>query len=148
MATVTFVPQCVAEKICGEFGFTISIMPPGELANINGDYGRLHFDDTETPCPGLVMFDTTMASKAIGWAEINVDDGGSLLVHCEAGISRSAAVAQWLADNMGYELVMHPDGIGTTQFYNRHVYRTLDAANGNNMAAWYAEQEMKYRMMT
>ncbi len=147
MPTVTFVPRHVAERVCGEYDFTISIMPPGEEAKITGDYLTINFDDTELPCAGLVMFDIEMAHKIMGAAGVNVDDDGDLLVHCEAGMSRSAAVARWLQDRYGYTLKMHPEGIGTAAHYNRHVYRTLDAADGRDMATYYAELERDARMM-
>lgn len=146
MPRITFVPQCVAERICGEFDFTISIMPPGEAANIAGSFVSINFDDTEMPCAGLVMFDTEMALRVMS-VGTNIDDDGSLLVHCQAGMSRSAAVAKWLADHHGYELWMHPEGVGTLAYYNRHVYRTMNAADGKDMAAYYADLEMKERMM-
>lgn len=147
MPSVTFVPRHVAERDCGEFDFTISIMPPGERANITGDYLPLNFDDTETPCGGLVMFDVAMALRIIAVSGVNLDDDGSLLVHCQAGMSRSAAVAKWLRDRHGYDLWLHPDGIGTLAYYNRHVYRTLDAADGRDMVAYYADLERQERMM-
>ncbi len=147
MPTVTFVPRHVAERICGEYDFTISIMPPGERAAITGDYIALNFDDTETPCAGLRMFDIEDAIKVIAVSGTYVDDDGSLLVHCEAGISRSAAVAMWLQDRHGYDICFHPEGIGTAAHYNRHAYRTLDAADGRDMAAYYADLEWQERMM-
>ena len=137
MAKVTFVPKHVAEKICGQYDVVISIMPPGEYADVTGDIIQLNFDDTEMPCAGLVMFDVEMAEKVMCVENFFCDDG-DILVHCEAGMSRSAAVAKWLADNYGYELVIHPDGVGTDKFYNRHVYRTLDAASGKDLASFYA----------
>lgn len=146
MTTVTFVPRAVAEKICGDYDVVISIMPPNEYANVTGDIIRLNFDDTETPCAGLVMFDVDMALRAMTTETFFCDDG-DVLVHCEAGMSRSAAVAKWLADNYGYELVIHPEGVGTDRFYNRHVYRTMDAAAGNDVASYYAALEHEERMM-
>lgn len=143
MSTVTFVPKHIAERICHQFDATISIMPPGEKADIVGDYLPLNFDDTETPCAGLVMFDVEMGLELIGFADAYDD----ILVHCEAGMSRSAAVAKWLSDRMGYDLWVHPKGIGTYRYYNRHVYRTLEAADGHDMAAYYAELERQERMM-
>ena len=146
MPSVTFVPRHVAERICGEFDFTISIMPPGERASITGDYLALNFDDTETPCAGLVMFDVGMALRAMG-ADTYIEEDGRLLVHCEAGMSRSAAVAKWFSDRYLYEMHMHPEGVGTLAHYNRHVYRTMDAADGRDMAAYYADLERQDRMM-
>lgn len=147
MPKVTFVPQHVAERICGEFDFTISIMPPGEEAAITGDCLSLNFDDTETPCAGLVMFDVAMALRIIAASGVYIDDDGSLLVHCEAGMSRSAAVAKWLQHHHGYELWHHPEGVGTAAHYNRHVYRTLSAADGRDIAAYYADLERQEWMM-
>lgn len=45
------------------------------------------------------------------------------LIHCEAGISRSAAVAKWITDH--YHL---PSIAPVTQYHNRHVYQLLEAA--------------------
>lgn len=146
MKRVTFVPRHVAERICGEYDFTISIMPPGEHADITGDFLSVNFDDTELACAGLVMFDIETAHRIMD-VDTYVDDDGSLLVHCEAGMSRSAAVAKWFADRYDYTLTMHPEGIGTAAHYNRHVYRTLDAADGRDMATYYAELERNERMM-
>ncbi len=47
-----------------------------------------------------------------------------LLVHCEAGISRSAAVAKWIADTY------HLPSLGpATKLHNRHVYKLLREAH-------------------
>lgn len=64
-----------------------------------------------------------------------------IVVHCSVGMSRSAAVAKWFADNKGYGLVMHLEGVGTDKHYNNHVYNTLDACVGKNMAAYYENLE-------
>ena len=146
MTKVTFVPKHVAEKICGQYDVVISIMPPGEHADVTGDVLRLNFDDTETPCAGLEMFDIKMAGSILP-IQGRVKGDGSVLVHCEAGMSRSAAVAKWMSDRWAYQLVIHPDGVGTDRFYNRHVYRTMDAASGDDLAAYYSELEREERMM-
>ena len=46
-----------------------------------------------------------------------------MLVHCKAGISRSAAVAKWIAET--FDLPFNHD----YSSYNKHVYRQLIEAN-------------------
>lgn len=157
MKRVTFVPRHVAEKINAQEWFEegvvsghvagISIVPPeeGAIFTIDDGWQTFAFDDTETPCAGLVMFDIPAADQIIEFAQMACAD--TLIIHCEAGMSRSAAVALWLADNLDYELWMHPDDVGTTAHHNRHVYRTLDAATGKDLSAYYAEIERQERMM-
>lgn len=158
MKTVTFVPACVAQTIndTEEFhegvvnGTTIgiSIRHPEDqtLFALDDGWFTYKFDDIETPVAGLVMFDTKMAQSIITTVEIYGIE--NVIVHCSAGMSRSAAVAKWLADNMGYDLVMHPDGVGTDKHYNKHVYKTMDATVGKDIASYYAELEVMDRMMT
>lgn len=147
MPSVTFLPRDAAERLSADFDFTVSIMPPGEYARIESPRLALSFDDTETPGNGLLMFDVAQANTLLAALDTWMTDDGTLLVHCEAGMSRSAAVAQWLADHYGYRLDLHPAGIGTTAHLNRHVYRTLSAATGKDMAAYYAGIERQDRMM-
>lgn len=157
MKTVTFVPASVAQVISedDEFrehvvngtGIGISIRHPDEptLFALDDGWFTFVFDDVETPVSGLKMFDIKMAQEIIRV----VENYGSeyVVVHCTAGMSRSAAVARWIADNMGYVLELHPDGVGTDKHYNRHVYRTMDACIGKDLATYYENLEMEARMM-
>lgn len=144
--TITFVPRCVAQAMDGKRKTILSITHPGEIADVDHfeSVYRLAFDDTETPCGGLVMFDMEMAAGVI-----RLLDAGYpyLVVHCEAGMSRSAAVAFWASERRDYRLIMHQHGVGTVRHHNKHVFRTLDAADGRDMAAYYAEIERQERMM-
>lgn len=157
MKTVTFIPEHVAIKIneseefhegvCNGTTIGISIRHPDDpiLFCMDDGWFVFRFDDITTPVSGLVMFDSRMAQGII----TTVENYGleNVIVHCSAGMSRSAAVAKWLADNKGYELVMHPDGVGTDKYYNKHVYDTLDACIGKNLAAYYENLEREERMM-
>lgn len=64
------------------------------------------------------------AAEIIRFVDQQVQAGCSgFLVHCEAGVSRSAAVAKWIVDYYGLVSI---DAI--TKLHNRHVYRLLQAA--------------------
>jgi len=51
-----------------------------------------------------------------------------ILVHCKAGISRSAAVAKWIAER--HKLDFPAD----YSLFNQHVYATLQAEHGRNQS--------------
>ena len=157
MKTVTFVPAYIAEEInqsshfhnhiCNGTGIGISIRHPDEptLFSLDDGWFTFVFDDVELPVAGTKMFDMKMASRIINV----VENHGSeyVVVHCTAGMSRSAAVARWIAANMNYVLELHPEGVGTDKHYNRHVYRTLNACIGNDLASYYENLEREERMM-
>ena len=65
---------------------------------------RLRFDDaTENDALGDdILFTRDMATETIGFIDQNSDQ--NFVVHCEAGISRSAAVAQFISDVYGHIL--------------------------------------------
>lgn len=107
---------------------------------------RLVFDDVE----GFIgsrefeVFSHIQARKIIDF--ISGLAGADFVVHCQAGMSRSAAVAKYAAEYMGYELDLCKPCIGTTEFYNRHVYGTLNLTRTDNLASYYAEMELADRM--
>lgn len=82
---------------------------------------RLEFDDIDSPQDPYQMFNANHANQIIDFVDRiqNGHEVESILVHCRAGISRSAAVAKWIAEqhsipfNEQYAL------------YNKHVYSTL-----------------------
>ncbi|WP_426757504.1 hypothetical protein [Pseudomonas aeruginosa] len=53
---------------------------------------------------------------------------------------------QFLADKRGYTLNLSKPCLGTTQFYNRHVYGTLNLNDAESMSAYYAEMELADRL--
>lgn len=152
MPTVTFIPREIAEALPDNGELMISISHPGDIDNPDcwprldhwGHIIRLLFDDIEPPACGMQLFTIDDARRLIDKIDASHSD---TIVHCAAGMSRSAAVAKWLADHRGYELWMHPDGIGTDAYYNKHVYKTLCAADGTDMASYYEELERADRMM-
>ncbi|HHM7274529.1 TPA: hypothetical protein ACRNPD_003550 [Pseudomonas aeruginosa] len=107
---------------------------------------RMEFDDVD----GYVGSDGFRVFSHIDAKQIHdfVNECGdeSIIVHCQAGMSRSAAVAKFLADKRGYTLNLSKPCLGTTQFYNRHVYGTLNLNDAESMSAYYAEMELADRL--
>jgi predicted protein tyrosine phosphatase len=94
---------------------------------------RLEFDDIEEDIGGAyVVFDFIHATKILRFiAECNGED---IVVHCAAGISRSAAVAKFLEDELGYTVVYTPFTSGSgLSMYNKEVYRVLRLAHMNKI---------------
>lgn len=52
----------------------------------------------------------------------------TLVVHCSGGVSRSAAVAQWVREKMGVAMPQLGDGVQTFEDVNRRVLRLLCTA--------------------
>ena len=84
----------------------------------------LQFDDIECPVnivtTAMVVTFTQSDADAIKNFYLQWKDQVDLfIVHCEAGISRSAAVAKWLAEELGTGFPPHYN------MHNRLVYNTL-----------------------
>ena len=82
---------------------------------------RLNFDDVSSDTvPGTVPFNKGFADKIIDFMDENLD-AKYLLVHCDAGISRSPAVATAIAEFYfnDHEFHLHHP------CYNRMVYHIL-----------------------
>ena len=70
-----------------------------------------------------VLMTTHNALSIVEFVHRVAPDVDGIMVHCKAGISRSAAVAKWIAEK--YELPLEH----RYESYNRHVYRLLKEAN-------------------
>jgi len=82
---------------------------------------RLKFDDIENYEPGLIRFNSAIAVKILKFVEELKDDIDILVVHCLAGVSRSAGVAAAIDDlyiqsDKRWFMIKRP---------NAHVYRTI-----------------------
>lgn len=110
------------------------------------DLLRVEFDDVEgfVGSDGFDVFTHTMAGKIQDFAKKHADE--DILVHCQAGMSRSAAVAKWISEKHGHELDLSPPCLGTDRYYNRHVYGTLRLKDADNLSAYFAELELADRV--
>jgi predicted protein tyrosine phosphatase len=106
----------------------ISILSPGRTeAKLHGkihDILRLYFHDsgpTETNTFGTAMFSGEQAQAVIEFLRRHqaCPEALHLLIHCEAGISRSAAIAVFAASECGVPLT------GQFAFLNPWVLSTL-----------------------
>ena len=81
----------------------------------------LGFDDIEHEVDGYLMFGEYHAREIIQFVKRCAEDNKveGILVHCRAGISRSAAVAKWICDR--HQLAFPAD----YDQYNQNVYKTL-----------------------
>jgi len=93
---------------------------PAKLKDGWHDILRLEFHDIDLYTEPYVLFNQQQARDIIRFVG-NCHDAGvnGVVVHCKAGISRSAAVAKWIA--VHYNLAF-PDGYN---LYNKHVYQVL-----------------------
>lgn len=102
--------------------------PPGTPAKINpDDWGallRLEFDDVTASIKYKFGYYQLMteeqAREILNWLEAHSPNLEAIYVHCEAGISRSAAVVKFLGEI--YSLEVDYDDV---RFANDHVYRLL-----------------------
>lgn len=81
---------------------------------------RLVFDDVEGPDFGAVPFDMSHAEEILRWLKTVQHKVDTVFVHCHAGMSRSAAVAKFIAER--YDL---PGGVRGYDAHNQRVYRIL-----------------------
>ena len=81
---------------------------------------RLVFDDVEAPFFNAVHFDYPHAEDILVWLQKIEGKADKVYVHCHAGISRSAAVAKFIAER--YDL---SGGIRVYEYHNQRVYRVL-----------------------
>jgi predicted protein tyrosine phosphatase len=148
MKTVKFYSAVDASKV-SEPTNLISIGSAGDWWAVgceHKDLLRVEFDDVEgfVGSNGFDVFTHVMAGKIQEFAKKHAEE--DILVHCQAGMSRSAAVAKWISEKHGHELDLSPPCLGTDRHYNRHVYGTLRMKDADNMSAYYAELELADRL--
>ena len=85
-----------------------------------GDILRLWIHDIDKPWQNYVLFNEAHADQVIDWLKSHEEEFKAVLVHCAMGISRSAAIARFIAKI--YDLDF--DEREGMQF-NRHVFNTL-----------------------
>lgn len=100
---------------------SISGMNPAVLKDGWHSVLRLEFDDIDVEEEPYIIFNELHAEQIIDFVTEACDshEVEGILIHCQAGISRSAAVAKWIAER--YELPF-PDKY---MLFNKHVYRVL-----------------------
>ena len=130
MPTVTFLPMSVAEGIRQESNIISIGSPGGEQPAWRTDHPFLHrvefSADDERGDPGYVPFDAAMATSMVNFIEGLKDQ--DIVVHCKYGISRSAAVALFVNEKFGHELVFHRKGRKDLVAADRNVYEYLKLA--------------------
>ncbi len=113
MKTVLFMPRIAAENLIGDSrSAIISITDPNDSACLKDgwrDVLRLSFNDVYDGLNtknrhSFVPFNATMAADIHSFVGRNESHITTLVVHCEAGVSRSAAIALVLAGHYGCEL--------------------------------------------
>lgn len=144
MKTVTFLSALFASQY-GENAHVISIGSEGSWYKIPESaisFVRITFDDVVGDVEGLTPFHHRQADTIIEFVESCGDD--PIMVHCEAGVSRSAAVAQFISDHFGHALDLGRPCIGTTSHMNRRVYETLKMMSGvETMSQYYGKLERR-----
>jgi predicted protein tyrosine phosphatase len=81
----------------------------------------IEFDDLEEYESGAVLFEKAHANRILGWLDRNEDRLDRIVVHCRMGVSRSAAVARFIADRYGIE-----EFDREYDLFNKRVLRMLE----------------------
>lgn len=125
---VNYISRNMAEKIepkIDDKASIISINSDDNLAKLNDGWINKLFIvfgdiDKEYPeYPNIKLFDKKQACEIIRFIEKVYDNSEFLIVHCDAGVSRSAAVAKFIAEL--YNLPFNHN----YPLYNKHIYRLL-----------------------
>jgi predicted protein tyrosine phosphatase len=125
LRTVLFCSQKVAQARPAWSGWAVisvtsAIASPADLQEGWAHILRLAFDDIDIHEEPYILFSEQQARNVIKFAAMCHSEGiEGILVHCAAGISRSAAIAKWIADR--YQLPFNDNYM----LYNKHVHTTL-----------------------
>ena len=127
-----FVGRATAETTTGWDNWAmISISDPvsafGEAKLMPGWHSvhRLEFHDIEIEMPDepFDLMSEQQAQELVNFVHEMATEVEGIIVHCRAGISRSAAVAKLIAESYGIKFNHeYPN-------YNKHVYKLLVEAN-------------------
>lgn len=130
MRAVGYYPRQVAQKINRPL-WVISLGEKGDGLKFECEHHsvlRLEFDDITEHVEDHKLFSFSYAKRIIQWLDALPPECHFVVVHCEAGLSRSAAVAQFMITDMDFDL--HVDVFSRRDFSlaNSHVYGTLRRA--------------------
>lgn len=122
---VVFMSQVKAEQTPAVPGWVvISITqpsdPPAALQEGWAAVLRMRFHDTDDAESILTVFSKEDAETVVAFVRQHAENVNGILVHCSAGISRSAAIAKFVADT--YQL----DFPEKYSAYNKLIYRRLN----------------------
>jgi predicted protein tyrosine phosphatase len=125
LSKVLFMSQADAENTAAVPGWAvISITQPSDRdAVLQEGWGavlRMRFHDTDDDESILTVFSRKDAETVVYFVRAQEAKVGGILVHCSAGISRSAAIAKFIADT--YKL----DFPEKYSAYNKLIYRRLN----------------------
>lgn len=141
MVKVKFISKAAAEQIIPSDNMAlISIREPAEWVSLSPKWKNVleaEFHDVDpNPEPGtpltnfgidyddLVNFNPLHAEAILNWVREMRPNVEQLIVHCHAGISRSAAVAKYIVDCVdGFEWENRQNV--NYSLHNKHVYRVL-----------------------
>ena len=103
---------------------SISGLNPANLKEGWHSVLRLEFDDIDVEEEPYILFNESQAEQISNVVTEAFDshEVEGILIHCQAGISRSAAVAKWIAERYGLPFP------NKYSLYNKHVYRVLRSA--------------------
>ena len=130
MSSVAFYPRAVAQRLVPDAqGVIISIHDAGQTpAALHSDWSdvlRLSFHDIDVAEDGFDLFDASMAQTVMDFATKHADKP-CITVHCNMGVSRSAAVALFLSEWQGRDLYQETRRCREIpNSYNRTVHRVL-----------------------
>ncbi len=131
MNHIRFLPRAVAavyKPLEGAVLISIHDRSEGPLAPQSGwrDVLYQRFHDTDGTIMGLEVFSGEQAREILDFVEQN-KDCDELVVHCQMGQSRSAAVAIYLSEKYGVPCYKEntPVTWENWKVYNRLVYRRL-----------------------
>ncbi|MBW6072325.1 hypothetical protein [Pseudomonas aeruginosa] len=138
MRRVKFYSRLAAQALTDE-SYIISIRCPEQDVKFVREHKAvlvLVFDDVEDYVDNRYqMFDYVHADKILTFID-KIPDGETLIVHCEAGVSRSAAVAKFL-QGIGWEIKKDRFCNGKLDMANGRVYgmlRTVHYSRSKNEA--------------
>lgn len=98
------------------------------------DILRLEFDDVDQEMgPEYVLFDFAHGRRILDF--LRKHKGSPVVVHCNAGISRSSAVVQFMVDHLGYKASTKELHTVKPTTYNRWVYRQLEICHVDSIYA-------------
>jgi predicted protein tyrosine phosphatase len=134
---ITFVSQVFAKQIEPlPNRAIISITEPDQFVTFEKEWQnclRLYVHDIDKSLEGYKLFGKDEAKQILDFYLGLPDEVDSLIVHCLAGVSRSAGVALALSNIFELELLN-----SNYSCYNRHIYTTIHKAYYGD-SNYYAE---------